>query len=128
VVDEGAELGSGQAPVGRKDLGPVVVVADPQVAERVELHLDRGLATEHPELAPRRAPAAQVAIDRRAMGTSGDALADQDVDHGARPALGHLAPEHLRAIEGSARDGAQAAEVATMTRAKCVDAAAPEPG
>ena len=29
MVDECTELGGGQAPVGRQDLGPVVVVADP---------------------------------------------------------------------------------------------------
>ena len=96
VVDEGAELGGGQSPVGRQHLGPVVVVADPQVAERGELHLDRGLGAEHEELAARRTSAPQMSIDRRAMRTFGrvdGALADQDVDHGGRPALGHLAPE-----------------------------------
>ena len=131
VVDEGAELGGGQAPVGRQDLGPVVVVADPQVAERVELHLDRGLGTEHDELPPRRATPAQVPIERRAMrlrGRGERALADQDVDHRARPARGQLAPERLRALEHGDRGGTQAAAIPTMQRPECVDTAAPEQG
>jgi hypothetical protein len=130
VVEERAELGGGQAAVGCQYLGPVVVVADPQVAECVELHLDGRLGTEHEQLAARRTPAAQMAVDRRAIGTLGlldGALAHQDIDDGARPAPGHLAPEHLGSIEDGARNSTQAAAIFAMPRVERVDAAAPEP-
>src|SRR5690242_1783210 len=64
----------------------------------------------------------------RRFGRVQRAFADQDVDHGARPAFGQLAPERLRAIEDVARRGAQAAAIVAMPWAERVDAAGPEPG
>ncbi len=126
VVDEGTELCGGGATVGTKDLGTVVVIADPEISEVVKAHLDGGLRAEDDELAPGSAATAEVTVEGgavRSRGQSDGALATQDVDHGAGPSRGQLAAQDLRPVERFLAERAQRALVFAVPRTERVDPA-----
>jgi len=129
VVDERAELGRDHPLVRGDDEGAVVVVADPQVAEVGELHLDGALAAQDLEPAAAGAQTVEVAVQRGAVEAKLSverALPAHDVEERGRLALALLLAELHGPLQDLVGQGAAGAGVLADCRSQGLDAALPK--